>query len=48
MNQPKDMRDDYGDVLKNGVRGKYYDSFKVGVKMVLLDADVAEVFRDGK
>ncbi len=42
------MRDDYGDVLKDGVRGKYYDSFKDGVKVVLLDADVAEVFRDGK
>ncbi len=48
MNQPEDMRNDYGDVLRDGVRGKYYESFKDGVKVVLLDADVAAVFSDGK
>lgn len=48
MNQPDEMRDDYGDVLKDGVRGKYYESFKNGVKVVLLDEDVADVFTDGK
>jgi hypothetical protein len=48
MNQPDEMREDYGDVLKSGVRGKYYDQFKDGVKVVLLDKDVADVFTDGK
>ncbi|HSI73735.1 MAG TPA: hypothetical protein VK934_11225 [Fimbriimonas sp.] len=42
------MRDDYGDLLKDGVRGKYYDDFKDGVKVVLLDNDVAAVFTDSK
>lgn len=29
-----------------GVRGKHYMQYKLGTNMVLLDADVAEVFRD--
>src|SRR5438552_13692672 len=46
MNEQEDMRDDYGDVLKDGVRGKYYEQFKGGVRAVLLDDDVAEGFTD--
>ena len=46
MRENEDMRDDYGDVLKDGVRGKYYEQFKGGVRAVLLDDDVAEVFTD--
>ena len=48
MKQADEMRDDYGDLLKDGVRGKYYDDFKDGVKVVLLDNDVAAVFTDSK
>jgi hypothetical protein len=30
------------------VRGKYYDSYRRGTNVVLLDPDIAEVFRDAK
>jgi len=30
--------------FSNAVRGKYYESYKQGTNVVLLDADVAEVF----
>ena len=38
------MRPDYD--LRAGVRGKYYERYKQGTNVVLLDADVAQVFRD--
>ena len=34
--------------LRNPVRGKYYAQAMSGTNVVLLDADVAEVFRDAK
>ncbi len=36
------MRAEYD--FSNAVRGKYYESYKQGTNVVLLDADVAEVF----
>jgi hypothetical protein len=38
------MRPEYD--LRGGVRGKYYERYKQGTNVVLLDADVAQVFRD--
>lgn len=32
--------------LHGGVRGKYYERYKRGTNVVLLDADAAQVFRD--
>ena len=34
------------DGLKRSVRGKYYRQYVEGTNLVLLDADVAAVFRD--
>jgi hypothetical protein len=48
MNDGNEMKADCGDVLRDGVRGKYFDEAKHGVKAILLDADVAEVFPEGK
>lgn len=39
-----DMRAEYD--LRGGVRGKYYDRYQQGTNVVLLDPDVASVFRD--
>lgn len=39
-----EMRPEYD--LRGGVRGKYYERYKQGTNVVLLDADVAQVFRD--
>ncbi|MFN0070805.1 MAG: hypothetical protein ACKVVP_04860 [Chloroflexota bacterium] len=39
-----DMRDEYD--LQGGVRGKYYERYQQGTNIVLLDPDVASVFRD--
>ena len=39
-----DMRPEYD--LRGGVRGKYYERYKQGTNVVLLEADVAKVFRD--
>lgn len=38
------MRPEYD--LRGGVRGKYYKQYMEGTNVVLLDADVAAVFRD--
>ena len=38
-----DMRAEYD--LRGGVRGKYYERYKQGTNVVLLEADVAKVFR---
>ena len=45
--EPKDeMRDEYD--FSGGVRGKFYKEYMKGTNVVLLDADVAEVFRDSE
>lgn len=46
LNKPADdeMRPEYD--LRGGVRGKYYERYKQGTNVVLLDADLAKVFRD--
>ena len=41
-----EMRPEYD--LRGGVRGKYYQQFMEGTNLVLLDADVAAVFRDSE
>ena len=39
--------DDIPDVdFTGGVRGKYYQQYRAGTNIVLLDPDVAKVFRD--
>ena len=46
-NQPSnddEMRPEYD--LRGGVRGKYYERYKQGTNVVLLEPDVAKVFRD--
>ena len=45
--EPEDkMRDEYE--FSGGVRGKFYSEYMKGTNVVLLDADVAEVFRDSE
>ena len=49
MNQkPEDLEED--DIpeteLSGGVRGKYYEQYKAGTNIVLLEPDLAKVFRD--
>jgi hypothetical protein len=39
-----EMRPEYD--LRGGVRGKYYERYKQGTNVVLLEADIAKVFRD--
>ena len=39
-----DMRPEYN--LRGGVRGKYYLRYQEGTNVVLLEPDVAKVFRD--
>ena len=39
-----EMRDEYD--LRGGVRGKYYERYKEGTNIVLLEPDVYEVFKD--
>jgi len=39
-----EMRPEYD--LRGGVRGKYYKQYTAGTNVVLLDSDVAAVFRD--
>ena len=39
-----DMRPEYD--LRGGVRGTYYERYRQGTNVILLDADVAQVFRD--
>jgi hypothetical protein len=41
-----DMRDKYD--FRGGVRGKYAERYARGTNVILLDADVAEVFRDAE
>jgi hypothetical protein len=42
--QGDDMQPEYE--IKGGVRGKYYARYREGTNVVLLEPDVAEVFRD--
>jgi hypothetical protein len=45
--EPTDeMRDEYD--FSGGVRGKFYREYMKGTNVVLLDADVAEVFHDSE
>jgi hypothetical protein len=39
-----EMRSEYD--FSGGVRGKYYEAYKQSTNVVVLDPDVAEVFRD--
>jgi hypothetical protein len=41
-----EMRDEYD--FSSGVRGKFYKEYMQGTNVVLLDADVAEVFHDSE
>jgi hypothetical protein len=47
-NRPDDVEDD--DIpemdLSGGVRGKYYERYMAGTNVVLLEPDMARVFRD--
>jgi hypothetical protein len=42
----EEMREEYD--FSDGVRGKYYKQYQQGTNVVLLEADVAEVFRDSE
>jgi len=45
--EPTDeMRDEYN--FSSGVRGKFYKEYMKGTNVILLDADVAEVFHDSE
>jgi hypothetical protein len=45
--EPEDhMRVEYD--FSVGVRGKFYKDYKKGTNVVLLDADIAEVFHDSE
>ena len=39
-----DLRDEYD--FSAGVRGKHHEAYRRGTNVVLLDPDVAEVFKD--
>jgi hypothetical protein len=41
-----DMRAEYD--LRGGVRGKYYERYRKGTNIVLLEPDLAEVFHDSQ
>ncbi|WYD80964.1 MAG: hypothetical protein V8K32_00935 [Candidatus Electrothrix gigas] len=44
-----DLRPEYDlSKLKNGVRGKYALQYKEGTNLILLEPDVAEVFKDNE
>jgi hypothetical protein len=45
--EPKEeMREEYD--FSGGVRGKYYKQYMEGTNVVLLEPDIAEVFRDSE
>ncbi len=41
-----EMRPEYD--IRGGVRGKYYERYRQGTNVVVLDPDVAAVFRDSQ
>ncbi len=43
-NAKDEMRSEYD--IRGGERGKYYERYRQGTNMVLLEPDVAAVFRD--
>lgn len=44
-----DLRPEYDlSKLKNGVRGKYALQYKEGTNLILLEPDVAEIFKDNE
>lgn len=44
-----DLRPAYDEsVLRNGVRGKYYERYQQGNNLVLLEPDVAKAFPDAQ
>jgi hypothetical protein len=40
------MREEYD--IRGGVRGKYYERYREGTNVVVLEPDVAAVFRDAE
>jgi hypothetical protein len=44
--EENEMRQEYD--FRGGVRGKYYKQYMEGTNVVLLDPDVASVFRDSE
>ena len=44
--QEDDLRPEYD--FSQGIRGKHYQAFRKGTNIVLLDEDVAKVFKDSK
>jgi hypothetical protein len=42
--EASDMRPEYD--FSGGVRGKHFEAYREGTNVVLLDSDVARVFRD--
>ena len=46
MNDDDEMRAEYD--LRGGVRGKYYERYREGTNIVVLDADVAKIFHDSE
>lgn len=43
---PEEMRREYD--IRGGIRGKYYERFRQGTNVVLLEPDIAEVFHDSE
>ena len=41
-----EMRPEYD--LRGGVRGKYYERYRNGTNIIVLDPDVATIFRDSE
>ena len=46
MKNDDEMRAEYD--LRGGVRGKYYERYRQGTNIVLLDPYIAKVFRDSE
>ncbi len=46
MNQKDEMLEEYN--FSNGIRGKYAQAYKEGVKIVKLDTDVMKFFSNAK
>ena len=44
--QKEEMREEYD--FSGGIRGKYYKQYQEGTNVILLEPDVAEVFRDSE
>ncbi len=43
---PDEMRDEYD--FRGAVRGKYFERYRRGTNLVLLEPDLAKVFRDSE